>query len=467
MDPQLFSQTFEGYKPVERVASGDDELLLLAERTRDGDPVWLRTARDPHDAAACARLGQRYEAERDAAKALASDGSVLSVREIIRVGNAPGLVSDVPKGRSLNDIFSDKTDPPALHESLAWFNRLMAAMESAHREGAAHGSLQGRAVYVTEDDRVIVCGLATMAGTQRQAAQLADVRSLAALMYHATSGKAPHRGFPDTGRPASPDTYVDGYPASLARFLVRRLSDDADEETVRDAGVFRRSIDALAVDPEFRRAAQVRGTQTESVVVTPAVDKGDLWRRVAATLAISGILVVVAVVATIMVMQVRVEDARRQGPAPIVQAPAAPAQVIYDATSEHARVWQCLHALADADSGSTERATQECLQLGPSLSPTVLANEAEHLLGILSSSPEATDRDKSADAGFRRLFTDGSAAVTQYLDYRLKRNLQTEALERWVDRNKNPQVVSVLRTVSAGEGPATQWAHRMLAPPNP
>lgn len=466
MASEFLSKTFDGYKPLERVASGNDEVLLLAEHTHDKDPVWLRTARDPEDADACERLRLRYEAERDAAKTLASIGSILSVHKIIRVGDAPGLVSDVPKGRNLNDIFSDKTDPPALHESLAWFNRLMAAMESAHREGAAHGSLQGRAVYVSEDDRVIVCGLANMVGAQRQAAQLADVRSLAALMYHATSGKPPHRAFPDIGRPASPDTYVNGYPSSLARFLVRRLSDD-DDETVRDAGVFRRSIEALAVDPDFRRAARVHGSQTASVIVARAANSGDRWRRMAATLAISGALVVVSVVVTILVMQVRVEDARRQAPVPIVHTPAAAAPVIYDATSERARVWQCLHALADAADGTTERATQECLQLGLSLSPTDLAEEAVRLLGVLRASPQATDRDKSANAGFQRLFTDGSAAVTQYLDYRLKRNLQTEVLERWVDRNKNPPVVSVLRTLSTGEGPAAQWAQRLLTRPRP
>ncbi len=468
----LIGKSFEGYTLTEIAATGTDEVLFVAERARDGEPVWIRTARSPgsdsgepgtdsESVDSHTRFRQRYQAEQATARKLSSIGALLPVREIIDVDGAPALVTDRPRGRSLNDVFADGRSEPSLAEVLPWFRKLMQAMEAAHDEGAAHGSLSGRAVYLDDEQRITICGLAEMKGDVRGAARRADVRALAALLYTASCGRPPRRGFPDTGLPVSPEEYVEDYPASLARFLCRRLG-DVDDDPVEDAGVFRRSIDALSVDPEFRRAAGLGGPSAPASDTLQERAAGRKWRRMAITMAGAGALVALTVLVTILIMEVRVEEARKQAAASVAPAPA---KVVVERPN-HPRLaaWDCLHQrfVAGELGPIASSSIEACLQLAPDLDRADLVAEMTVLATQLTGRSNSDDDARSLSDGYDRMFDQGADAVAQHLAYRLERRLSTEGIEAWVAAHPADKTVAILQTLSKREGPVADWSRRTL-----
>ncbi len=455
-------RTFEGYKLVDVVASGVEEVLYLAERVRDGGRVWVRTAKLVEPDPAHERLRQRYDAEKTAAVKVASTGgAILPVREVIELDGVPAIVTDIPKGRSLNDVFADGSQELRLLETLPWLRRLMTTVEAAHNVGAAHGSLGGRAVYLDED-RVTVCGLAVMEGERLKQAMLSDVVALSSLMYHATCGNAPRPGFPDTGMPVSPEHYVDGYPASLARFLRRRLAKDQAADPVENAGIFRRSIDALSVDPQFRKAAGVVDEDAHSQQVVIQKRKID-WQGLKWPVALGGLAVGVSVLITFMVMEVRIEEAkmsaaRPTAPTKLAVAPAAPE------TNPRLAAWRCVHARFTRleDGPIAPRGIRECMRLAPHVTIDELRTETALILEGLESTPRPNDGGISAAAGYKRMFIQGPDAVAQHVRYRLDRDLPIDELERWLAANPATQNKAVLTTLSAGQGKVAAWSKRAL-----
>lgn len=461
--PSLIGKTFAGYTLREIVATGPEEVLFVAERSRDGEPVWLRTAREREDTSIRKGFADRYEGERMAARKLGSMGVLLPVREVIDVDGVPGLVTDVPRGRSLNDVFVSSKKTPDLADVLPWFRPVMQAMEAAHDEGTAHGSLSGRAVYLADDGRITICGLAVMTGDTGSAARRADVRSLAGLMYTASCGRPPKRGFPDTGLPVSPEEYVEDYPSSLARFLVRRLG-DVDDDPVEDAGVFRRSIDALSVDPEFRKAAGLsdRKVAAASDVIVERSDR-KAWRRLALLMGGGGTVIALSVLVTILVMEVRVEEARRQGATSVAPAPT---QTVV-ARPDHPRLaaWECLHQHhISAEAGPmAPHSLEACLQLAPQISIADLRAEVELLSAGLGSTPNTDDQAASLNLGYERMFDQGADAVEQHITYRLKRQLSTAGVEAWIQTNPAAGTTAVLKTLARRNGDISAWSKRALS----
>lgn len=468
---ELLGRTFEGYKPVEVVATGDDEVLFVGERVRDGGRVWIRTGRRLEDDALRARLSERYEAEKVAARRLASVAQILSVREIIHIDGAPALVTDIPRGRPLSDIHSESRVATPLKELLPWFRTLLTAMEAAHAEDTAHGALQSRAVYLDKRGRVTICGIAAADGDA--AMRRTDVTSLARLLYHASTGKPPRRGFPDTGMPRSPDEIVPGYPATLARFLCRRLSDDADD-SVQDAGVFRRSIDALSVDPEFRKAAG-QGDPAETGgagVIIERVSAERRWRRLAWLSLVATLLVAASVTVTFLVMEVRVDEARRTAmeARPLV-AGGGESVMVRAASDPRLAVWECLHSpflTGDAQgvdagaAGMTPRHAAECMRLSPTIKRDELRHEAARLVALLEAQPISTDLEQAADRSYGRLFDAGPDSVAEYVAYRLQHDMPTTAIDDWIQTHLADPSVATLRTLAGRQDEVAVWARGIL-----
>ena len=461
----LVGRVFDGYRLVDTVASGDDEILFQASRVRGGETVWVRTAR-VDDVEVQRRLEHRYEAEMEAARRLASVGAILPVRETIQIEGALGLVTDVPRGESLNEHFASESGARSLKTVLPWFRKLMTAMEAAHEEGAAHGSLQGRAVYLDDSGRVTVCGVASMTGEVLERARLTDVRALAAMLYRASTGQSPKHSFPDTGMPPSPDTFVPDYPGSLGRFLRRRLADD-DDDPVVDAGMLRRSIDALEVDPAFRKAAGLSPRTDDDTSSTDVhIERGKRrdWRGLLGQLGLVALFVGVSVIVTFMVMQVRVEQAWREGRASVTEADLGAKPTTTELTSRE-RLWRCLHE-PFADGGAralSDAQTDQCLRQAPTLHREALAREAARIRAALQSETTAVDWDRSLEAGFEKLFGQGAQSVGQEVEYRLKRHLPLEPLEKWISSHRGGEVDAVLLTLQGREGPASEWAARTLS----
>lgn len=461
----LIGQTFDGYKLVEVVASGDEEALYVGERVRDGERVWVRTAR-VDDPAALARLRQRYEAEAKAARQLASVGAVLPVRETIRLGDASGLVTPVPHGRSLNDRFAEQNSPWPLRAVLPWFRKLMTAMEAAHDEGAAHGSLQGRAIYLDDDNRVTICGVAVMDADRLDAAKRDDVKSLASMLYRATTGRPAKSGFPDTGMPPSPENYVPDYPGSLGRFLRRRLSDDEFDDPVSDAGLLRRSIDALEVDPAFRKVVGLAPRADEeggaSEVGHDRAHRRNLWR----TLVVQSLIVIgfvaLSVTTTLIVMESRVEDARLRAGAEHVRNADVEGAAKYTEPTPRLSVWRCLLSpLAEGPGGLDSALAEACMRLAPEVKREVLLAELSAVSAVLRARP-VKDRGEDMARAYEKLFLDGADSIARHASGKLANREPVSGLEEWAIQSPAPQVSAVLQTLSGRSGPTMAWAAGLL-----
>ncbi len=461
----LIGQTFDGYTLTEVVASGDDESLYLGERVRDGEFVWVRTARidDPH---VIIRLEQRYDAEDRAARRLASVGAILPVRETIRIRGAPGLVTGVPSGRSLNDRFAEQTSPWPLREMLPWFRKLMTAMEAAHEEGAAHGTLAGRAVFLDDDDRVTICGLAMVEGHRLEQAKRSDARALAALLYRGSTARAPVPGFPDTGMPPSPDNYVAHYPGSLGRFLRRRLAVDEQDDPVMDAGLFRRSVDALAVDPSFRKAVGLSSVDEDGGVGDTGghpVKRRNRWRALLSQSLIITAFVALSVLATLMVMESRIENARLQSAAETARRNITRRDEPRAAETPRAAVWTCLVAALEPGSASLNHdLVDSCFRHTPSVQKATFLRELERIRSSLSA-PVSDVRDRSLASGYRALFDGGADNLQRWVEYRRSRGLSVEGVEDWLQTHRGADVVAVLRTLGGRKGDAARWAKKLLS----
>ena len=466
-------KTFDGYRITSPVASGDDETLFEGERVRDGDEVWIRVPR-ARDSASYARLKARYLAEQVAATELRSTGAVLMAREVIELDGAPALVTNRPSGQSLNDYFSKVHGPQSIRAVLGWFKRLVGALESAHEIGIAHGNLSGRAIYLDDRQRVTVYGLATMTGARLVEARQTDARALSFILYRATTGINPSLGFPHTGQPRSPSVIVEGYPPTLARFLVKRLSEESqDDDPVNNAGVFRRSLDAMAVDPEFRRRAGLLRTGTTADLVVETRDALAGMRRFVPWVVATTFLCIACVGVTYLAMQSQVEQVQRRSAARGRQtveqvAPAAPAVPtgLVEVSEGREAAWTCLHrAFGPTDQGAISRVDiAQCLRLVPEATPAEMAREAARLGQALEESVRVLPKDQSVEAGYHRLFVMGADEVEQHLRYRIARRLSTARFEAWVQANRSSQVLGVLATLSARRGRVAAWARSQLTP---
>ncbi len=461
----LLGRTFDGYRLTEVVAVGDDEVLYGAERARDGDRVWIRTARDS-DPAARGRLEARYVAELDASRRLAGVDAVLPVRETIDIDGAPALVTDRPRGRSLHDVLSEQTEPFPIKQVMVWFDRLSAALEAAHADGAAHGSLQPRAIYLDPTGLITLCGVASMPEEVAIGARRADVRSLATLLYRATTARLPSDGVNDAGVPVSPEAIVFGYPVSLARFLRRRLFDDDPDDPVDSAGVFRRSIHALEVDPTYRRAVGLErpsdGKVDDSDALGPIHPESRV-RWVGWGSFISIVLVGISVSVTMALMEQRVDAARLQA-SPLVVPPAP-----QPAVEPRLELWTCLHQsfLAGGPAVVTEKDWHRCQRKAPLVTREALAEELARLQALIAPpkpTPAVVAPPPEVDGpGIERLFTDGVDALDQHVRYRLERKLPTAELETWIAGHRTKATSAVLETLATRETSAGAWARRFIA----
>ena len=406
---ELIGKTFDGYRLNDIVALGDDEVLYAAERIRDGDRVWIRTPRST-DTATRARFSLRYDAELTASERLKSVDAVLPVRETISVNAGPGLVTDVPRGRALHDLFAEQTAPWPLKEVMPWFARLVGAMEAAHLEKAGHGSLQPRAVWLDDARRVTVCGVATMAPEPLVETCRNDVRALAALLYRATTGRAPVAGVADTGMPPGPETYVPDYPSSLGRFLRRRFASDVDEP-VENAGVFRRSLKALEVDPAYCRAVGIEPRPDDVASERPEAPRVPerTWRLLAWTMFAAAGFVAIAVVSTVLMMNVRIESAYDSGFAAGRDSAPVRKSGADDAGPRVPRLdaWACVHrAFLPGGPGAVRGGElADCLRLAPDVSLSTLADEAQAVALAFADVAHAP-RGDSGEV-YRKLFAEG------------------------------------------------------------
>ncbi len=471
------SGVYAGYRIIRTVTSSEHELLVLVERMRDGEDMWLRTLQPGLVPEVVAFYAARYEGELEAAGRLASTGAIAHVRERIVVGgdghaDRPGLVMDIPRGRGLDTILAESLQARPMREVLRWFRRLVGVLEAAHAEGLGHGRLQARDIFV-DNNRVFVLGLtapgagdlvgispkqprATIAELHRQ-----DVHALAYILYHATTGRPPVHGFPYTGQPAAPTSFLENYPESLSHFLLHRLSPDG-EDPVTDAAVFRKALESLAMDPEFRRAAAFDPDDDHPMVAVARRERW--WRRAMGTVITAGIAASVAGAMAFGVTRVQIQSLERRIAvlSEAVPSTAAGAGVDEAPVRTRADAWECIHRqFGPGGDGQLQAAeAHRCAALVPGLTLEELADELAGILtGFVAAPPAATEAST-----FLQLFRLGADEVEAHVRHRLQGGMSTEALDAWVAENLDDSS-PVLRQLEARGGAVGAWARVRLQPP--
>ncbi|MBT9557166.1 MAG: hypothetical protein IV100_14100 [Myxococcales bacterium] len=493
----LIGNIFGGYHLDRIVATFAEEIVFLAERTRDGEIVWIRAARETISHEEELLLEKRYEAELRASRKLSASGVALPVRELIRIRERPAMVTDVPRGEPLDALLAQSVQPRPLRDVLGWYRKVVLTLEQAHADGVVHGYLSPRHIFV-DGERMTLLGLMEP-DYDDQASRATDVRALASLLYFATTGRPPRAGFPYTGHPTPPREMVEGYPDALSRFLMQRLTIESDDP-VKNATVFRRSLEALVVDPDFRRSAAPEGDRSNEIP-TIIVDRRPerQLQKVAWGVAIAVIASSIAIALTYAVMSVRLRtaEARAQAASTVADAGAAAASAlaghvpVTDArvaganvtTSETSRTsapgtspsanararleaWRCLHGeIIGGDGQLDPKEASGCTARAPSVSSAELLAELDKVRAGLLAEPTASDAGASEHDSYARLFRRGADEVEVDVRYRLENALPMDRLERFITENIDGDVGGIMRTLSARDGAVAAWARKRLGLP--
>ena len=460
----FFDGVFDGYRFRRQVTAIPSEAIFLAERVRDGEEVWVWTPKGADGEApdfALARV--RYEAMGRAARKLGTTSGVLGVRDIIQVGEAPGLVTDVPRGRPLDEILVETVQPRALREVLRWFGRLLTVFESAHNDVVVHGTLTERCIYIDKSGRPVVLGLMDKDEDDPDGRR-ADVRSLAVLLYHATSGRPPKAGFPYTGQAASPREFIENYPESLARFLVQRLG-AGEGDPVTDAGVFRRALEALSVDPDFRKAASIEGGRNDPAPAVIIERRAHQWRPILVTTIAAAIASVAVGAVVYSVMQVRLESAERRAEHAIFPVVASAPSEEPLLMGDRLDAWICIHEhfLPGTDGRLSPEEASACVGRAPGLTVDELRAELLRVASGLEGSMSASDAEVSEDNSYRKLFLLGADEVAAHVRYRLESQLPTRSLDAWLTRHID-EFGGVVQTLARRDDSVAGWAKARLEP---
>jgi hypothetical protein len=461
---------FDGYRIQRQVMTLEGEAVFEGERVRDGERVWIWTSRASGSALDPSALREKYEGRVRATRRVGTTGGALGIREIIQIGVAPGLVTEAPRGRSLDDLLADSVQPRSIREVLQWFGPLMATMDTAHSDHIVHGALTPRHVYLDNSHRPTVLGLTETEDDAADAvAQRADVLALATLLYHATTGRPPKAGFPYTGQPASPREIVETFPDGLARFLVQRLA-AADDDPVTDACVFRRSLEALSVDPDFRKAAGIEASANDPAPPVVIERDPNKWKRLLVPLAAAGIAAIAMGGITYSVMNVRLDAAERRAAAATA---APPITVVTPPVAMGARggptrdAWSCVHAQfgAAGDGALSPEEAGDCVRHSPGVTLADLAAELDRIRVGLSGEAVASDAAASEDKSYRDLFELGADELAMHVRHRLEHQLAMDSLDRWVSRNLTGSVAGIMRTLAARNDAVAIWARGRLGMP--
>lgn len=492
----LIGNIFVGYRLCRIVATFAEEIVFLAEHTRDGRMVWIRAARETISHEEELLLEKRYEAELRASRKLSASGVALPVRELMRVRERPAMVTDVPRGEPLDALLATSLQPRPLRDVLGWYRKVVLTFEQAHADSVVHGYLSPRHIFV-DGERLTLLGLMEPDFDDQQS-RSSDIRALASILYYATTGRPPRAGFPYTGHPTPPRELVEGYPDALSRFLMQRLTIEADDP-VKNATIFRRSLEALVVDPNFRRSAAPEGDRSGEVPTIIVDRRADRQlQKVAWGVAIAVIAGCIAIAVTYAVMSVRLRTAETRALAASTVADATLAEatggVIRDASGSpelpdtpagriqskplisdasltvaarsRLDAWRCLHAEIVAGDGKLEpRETSTCMTGVPTLSASDLLSELDEVRVGLLGDRTGSDADASEHGSYARLFGRGADEVEADVRYRIENALPKDRIERFITENIDGEVGGIMRTLAARDGPVAAWARRRLGLP--
>ncbi|MEC8025299.1 MAG: hypothetical protein VX223_15335 [Myxococcota bacterium] len=461
----IIGSSADGYRLDKLVDSTTQEWRFEAEALRSGVLVHVRLPRT-NIASHSPALAVRYQNELDASSMLPAAGPAVANREIVEIHGQPALVSDRPSGQSLADMFSKNTSSVPLATVLEWFRSLVLSIEAAHRDNIAHGHLGASDIFQDDDGQIELRGLALFHDAEDiEQAKRADVFSLAQILYQATTGQRPEAGFPYIGQPTPAEQIVDGYPESLSRFLSLRLAADADDP-VRDAGIFRRSLDAIAQFAEVQlQIERSRPARRPEVVFEHGRKE---WGRFLGPLAIVAVAALAGAGATSLyhqgqTQQLPTETSTVASAAPTSMPMPNPTTIDHTNTSR-LEVWHCLHHefSKGGDGRLTMREIMRCMRADPDLTVDEVQVEAMRILSALQTEPNADDSKESQNESYRRLFALGVDEVDLYLSYRMARQLPLDNVERWVQQSAGQEAVGVLRTLANRPNPVGQWAATTL-----
>jgi hypothetical protein len=465
----LIGTIVDGYRLDTLVDSSVTEWRFAGQSVLSGIPVNIRMPRVSQEEI-CADLGALYQRELDASQILQSTGMVVAARDLIEIHDRPALVTDCPRGKSLADLFVQSSTGQPLSEALPWFRSLVIAFESAHRDGVAHGSFGPADIFKDEDGRLTIRGFAIADTNQsRTDAQRADVRSLAGILYQATTGRAPEAGFPHAGEATPANQIIPDYPESLSRFLTLRLGGDL-TDPVSNAGIFRRSLDAMSEYAEVKRKAELT-SPTRSPEVVFETNSKRLRELVGPLLSVSLACIAGASAAWLYLQSNPPEITKRITNSSTTAAlPKTATETAVHATQidlrkkERLAIWNCIHSefATGGDGELSPKELMRCIQIAPDLTMDELQLEALRIVATLDEKPTAIDTAKTQSDSFRRIFLLGADEVEQYVTYRIERQLSLEELDHWIIGYGGKSAIGVLRTLAVRSGAIGIWANKVL-----